>query len=66
MAKSPGQILMMLSLKDCTSPLSSHGSCKLIDEYPYCTEGPCNWGDEAGILADNRATCLVVSCWLTP
>ena len=38
MAKSPGQILMMLSLKDCTSPLSSHGSCKPIDEYHYCIE----------------------------
>ena len=26
----------------CTPPLSSHGSCKPIDEYPYCTKRPCN------------------------
>ena len=27
-----------------TPPLSSHGSCKPIDEYPYCTEGAMRLG----------------------
>ena len=27
-----------------TPPLSSHGSCKPIDEYPYCTEGAMQLG----------------------
>ena len=27
-----------------TSPLSSHGSCKPIDESPYCTEGAMQLG----------------------
>ena len=49
-----------------TSPLSSHGSCKPIDEYPYCTEGAMQWGNEAGVTAANGATSLVAFCWLTP
>ena len=27
-----------------TPPISSHGSCKPIDEYPYCTEGAMRLG----------------------
>ena len=37
-----------------------------IDEYPYCTEGPCNLGDKAGVSAADGATGLVATCWLTP
>ena len=33
----------------CTSPLSSHGSCKPVDEYPTAPRGPCNWNGEAGV-----------------
>ena len=28
----------------CTPPLSSRGSCKPTDEYPYCTEGAMQLG----------------------
>ena len=34
---------LVLSLK-VVPPLSSHGSCKPIDEYPYCTKGPVQLG----------------------
>ena len=32
-----------------TSPPSSHGSCKPIDEYPNALRGPCRCGDKAGV-----------------
>ena len=36
--------------QDHTPPLSSHGSCKPTDEYPYY-RGPCNWEDGVGVPA---------------
>ena len=49
-----------------TPPLSSCGTCKPTDEYPYCTVGPCSWGDKVSVLATNGVTSLVASCWLPP
>ena len=53
------------SLKAAPPPLSSHWSCKPIDEYPYCTEGAIQlymWG-WSWCPAANRATSLVAFCW---
>ena len=47
-----------------TPPPSSHGSCKPIVEYHNALRGTCR--DKAGVLAANRTTSLVISCWLTP
>ena len=58
--------ILMLSLEDVPQPFSSHGYCKLIDEYLTALRGPCTCGDKAGLTAANRATSLVASCWLTP
>ena len=35
--------------KGRTPPLSSHGSCKPIGEYPNALRGPCSWGDKTGV-----------------
>ena len=49
-----------------TPPLSSHGSCNPIDEYPFCTEEPCDCRDRVGVSTTNGAIGLVATCWLTP
>ena len=41
--------------------VSSHRSCKPVDEHPTALRGPHCWGDTSGVPAANGATSIVAS-----
>ena len=64
MAKNPGWIFWCHHSRPYPTSLVC-GSCKTINEYPYCTEGAMQLWRWGCYPTANGATNLVAFCWLT-